>query len=88
MKTVRVVQKIESIKERNIRVEIDKAWETSKTRRVLIAGLTYIIVFVFLLAINAPNPHINALVPAVGFILSTLTIPYTKKWWKQHLYKK
>jgi len=34
---------IEKIKGRNRRVEADKAWETSLTRKILIAVLTYFV---------------------------------------------
>lgn len=72
---------IESIKQRNKRVEMDKAWETSKTRRTIIAVITYFVVVIFLYLIKAPYPWLNALVPTIGFILSTLTIPFIKKIW-------
>lgn len=81
-------QKISSILERNKKVEADKAWETSKTRRTIIAIATYLIVLYFLLAINAPNPYFNALIPAVAFILSTLSLPFIKNWWVENHYKK
>ena len=66
-------QKINAILERNKKVEADKAWETSKMRRIIIAIATYLIVLYFLLAINAPNPFFNAFIPAIAFILSTLS---------------
>jgi len=69
------------IKERNKRVEIDKAWEISNTRRIIIAVLTYIVVVIFLFSINAPNPLLSAFIPAIGFLLSTLTLPLIKKMW-------
>ncbi|MEN9626705.1 MAG: hypothetical protein RL557_1033 [archaeon] len=79
---------IESIKERNKRVEADKAWEVSFTRRLIIALMTYIIVVIFLWSISAPKPWLNAMVPTAGFILSTLTLSFFKKWWLDNLYKK
>lgn len=78
---------IELIKERNKRVEADKAWETSKTRRLVIAIATYFIVVLFLYLINAPLPWLNALVPTLGFIISTLTLPFIKRWWIKRIYK-
>mgnify|MGYP001583553823 FL=1 len=74
-------EEITGIKERNQRVEADKAWETSKTRRFIITVMTYFVIVFFLWSIDAPYPWLNALVPAVGFILSTLTLPFFKKWW-------
>ena len=81
-------EEIEKIKERNKRVESDKAWETSKTRRVLIALMIYFVIVVFLWIIDVPMPWINALVPTAGFILSTLTLSFFKKLWLKNIYKK
>jgi hypothetical protein len=72
---------IEEIKNRNARVEADKAWETSWSRKILIAVLTYIVVVLFFYFASLPNPFVNALVPTVGFVLSTLSIPAFKKLW-------
>jgi len=44
-------------------VEADKAWETSWTRRGLIAVFTYIVVGIFLTIIHLPNPWVGAIVP-------------------------
>jgi hypothetical protein len=79
---------IRKLKERNIRVEQDKAWETSKTRRTIIAVMTYFIVVLFLFLIDAPKPWLNALVPTAGFVLSTLTLPLFKRIWIGEVYKK
>lgn len=79
---------IEAIKQRNQRVEIDKAWETSKTRKFLISIMTYIIIVIFLFLIEAPNPFINAIVPVIGFLLSTLTLSWCKEKWMQKIQKK
>jgi hypothetical protein len=83
-----MINEIESIKERNRRVETDKAWETSKTRRIIVALMTYVIILIFLLLIGAPYPFLNAIVPTAGFVLSTLTLPFFKKWWINNFYKK
>ena len=80
-------EEIASIKERNQRVEADKAWEISKTRRFIIAVMTYLVIVFFLWSIDAPNPWLSALVPAVGFILSTLTLPFFKKRWLKKYHK-
>lgn len=79
---------IEQIKERNKRVEANKAWETSKTRRIIIALMTYIVIVIFLWSIYVPNPWFNAIVPTIGFILSTLTLPFFKRVWLKHIYKR
>jgi hypothetical protein len=72
---------IEEIKKRNQRVETDKAWETSWTRKIVVSILTYIVIVVFFYFAGLPKPLINAIVPAVAFVLSTLTAPLFKKWW-------
>lgn len=72
---------ITDIKARNSRVEQDKAWETSVSRKGLVAILTYIVVVLFFFAAKLENPFINALVPTLGFLLSTLSIDIAKKRW-------
>ena len=76
-----VESEIEKIKQRNARVEADKAWETSYFRRGLITVATYAVIAVFLISIDAPNPWFNAMIPAIAFFLSTLTLPFIKEWW-------
>jgi len=78
---------LKRIKERNKRVEADKAWETSFFRKALITIATYLTMVVFLVLINAPNPWLNGAVPAGAFALSTLTLPPLKKWWIRNAYK-
>jgi ABC-type bacteriocin/lantibiotic exporter with double-glycine peptidase domain len=80
-------KEIESLKNRNRRVEIDKAWEVSKTRRLIIAILTYIVIVIFLYSMGVQKPWLNAIVPTIGFILSTLTLPFFKRAWLKLVYK-
>ena len=40
-------EEIKKIQERNKRVELDKAWETSWTRKICICILTYIVVVAY-----------------------------------------
>ena len=76
---------LQSIQERNKRVELDKAWERSKTRRGIIALFTYVIVVIFLTLIGNSAPFVNALVPVCGYVLSTLSLPVVKHlWMKNH----
>lgn len=74
-------KEIGAIKARNRRVEKDKAWETSWIRRVAVSIATYVVVLLFFFVIRASQPFISALVPAIGFLLSTLTIDFLKSWW-------
>ena len=80
-------KRIENIEKRNERVEVDKEWETSWARRILLIIFTYLAIGIYLWAIDVPRPWINAIVPAVAFFLSTLTLPYFKRLWLKR-YKK
>ncbi|MDP6293960.1 MAG: hypothetical protein QF486_01320 [Candidatus Woesearchaeota archaeon] len=79
---------IKTIQERNTRVEADKAWESSFTRRGLIALGTYAIALFFMTKIGVPNPALNALVPTGGYVLSTLSLPFIKLWWLKNVYRR
>ena len=82
MITIESLEKeIEKLKKRNRKVEIDKSWETSLTRRGLLIVFTYLAIGLYLNAIHIENPWLNAIVPSVGFLLSTLTLPYFKNLW-------
>ena len=50
-----VEKEIKEIKERNKRVEKDKEWETSWTRRICIMMLTYIVVIIYSYLIRKTN---------------------------------
>jgi len=81
MKQKEIYSELKKINERNKRVELDKAWEISYTRRVLLTVFTYLSIGVYLWAIKIPKPWLNAIVPAIAFMLSTLTLPFFKKIW-------
>lgn len=75
----------EEIKERNKRVELDKAWETSTTRKVCIMILTYIVVIIYsYLVRNTNNIFLSSLVPVIGFTLSTLSLKAIRKIWEKN----
>ncbi len=78
---VKIESEITTLKARNVRVEADKAWETSWCRIVMISSMTYIIAVVFMWSIGVIRPWLGALVPVVWFIFSTLSLPPIKKWW-------
>ncbi len=80
------MQRIARLEARNARVEADKSWETSWLRRGSIMVLTYLTVVFYLHFVIHINPWINALVPVIGFFLSTLTVSSLKKRFiaKQH----
>jgi len=67
-----IQKEIEQLKERNKRVEADKAWETSTARKIIIMILTYTVIVIFLYTARLPKPWINAIIPTIGFMVSTL----------------
>lgn len=74
-------KRVANLEARNMRVEADKAWEKSWTRRLSIMTLTYIVVAFYLHFVVHITPWINALVPVIGYLLSTLTVSLLKKRW-------
>lgn len=59
-------QEIKKIKERNKRVELDKKWETGKTRKICIGILTYIVVVIYSYIVrNYDNIFLSSLVPVI-----------------------
>jgi len=81
-------KRLEAIEQRNKKVELDKAWETSWSRKMIIAVLTYITIVLFFLAAQLPRPFINPIVPTAGFVLSTFSLPFFKRAWIKHTTKK
>lgn len=77
-------KEIESIKARNKRVELDKSWETSWTRRICICVLTYIVVVIYSYLINEiSNIWLSSLVPVIGFTLSTVSLKLIRNIWEK-----
>lgn len=76
-----VERKLEEIIQRNQRVELDKEWEMSLRRKLIIAFGTYCITSVVFSLIKVPAPMLNALIPTIGYVLSTLTLGKVKKLW-------
>lgn len=81
-------ERVSKIEIRNKSVELNKAWETSNTRRILIIFFTYISIALYLKFIVGIDPWINAIVPTVGFLLSTLTLSFFRKLWEKYLYRR
>ena len=72
---------IAAIQERNKRVEQDKAWETSITRRAFVTGITYFTTAIVFFSIDVERPLLAALIPTTGYILSTLSLPIVRNYW-------
>ena len=79
-----LIKEIEQIKERNHRVELDKAWETSMTRKLCICVLTYLVVVLYSYSIERiSNIFLSSIVPVIGFTLSTLSLNFIRKIWEK-----
>lgn len=77
---------IRNIKARNARVELDKKWETSWTRRLCICVLTYIVVVIYSFTIQqVSNVFLSSVVPVIGFTLSTLSLRYIRRIWERRI---
>lgn len=81
---------IDELKLRNFLKDQDKAFESSWTRMITIVVLTYGTLFTYMWGIGVNQPALSAIVPTVGFSLSTLSLPYLKYCWdyfrtNQHL---
>ena len=83
-----IEKRLTTIEQRNKKVELDKAWETSWSRRIIIAILTYLTIVLFFYFAQLPKPFINSIVPTTGFVLSTLSLPFFKKLWLTYGAKK
>lgn len=76
-----IEQEILNIKERNKKVELEKAWETSITRKVAILIITYLFAALVMLVINIEKPFVNAIILTLGYFLSFQGLPFIKKNW-------
>lgn len=76
-----IQRELDLIKTRNKKVEANKAWETSWSRKILIAIITYILLVIFMHINEIDKPFINGLIPTFAFLISVSTLPYFKKLW-------
>lgn len=81
-----IEEEIKNIQNRNRRVELDKKWETSLTRRLFIMILTYIIIVIYSYLIrNNNNIFLSFIVPVIGYLLSTLSLKLIRKIWEHRI---
>lgn len=80
-----LIKRIEKIEERNAKVSLDKKWEGSWTRKIAIVIFIYSVVLAYLFVIGNDNPWINAIVPPVGFFLSTLALGWLRAYWQNRV---
>jgi hypothetical protein len=74
-------RELAKIRARNARVEREKAWEKSWTRRLVIAGATWAGAWLWLLQLHVDHAALHALVPSGAYAVSTLTLPVLRRWW-------
>lgn len=74
-------KEIAALKQRNKKVEAEKAWETSSFRVFSIIILTYLVMILAMWSIKVEKPYVNAIIPTLGFFLSTQSLPMIKRWW-------
>ena len=77
----KIEKSVDSIVQRNRRVELDKKWETSVTRFLCVTAVTYITMNLILWSIGGPFPPVHAIVPTCGYMLSTLSFRIIKELW-------
>lgn len=78
-----IEDRVKNIEERNKKVEMNKSWETSKTRRGVIMVLTYLVVLLYSYLVRKyDNIFVSSLVPVIGFLLSTLSLSFIRKIWE------
>ena len=81
-------ERLAGVEVRNQKVTVDKAWETSLTRRLSIAAMTYACAcLTFLIMIPTATWYLTALVPTGGYLLSTLGLPPLRNIWQRKIYR-
>jgi hypothetical protein len=83
----KIEQDIAELKARNKKVDANKAWETSNTRKLSIVIITYILATIIMWWLGVPAPYLNAIIPTMGFYLSTLSLGIVKTYWIKKYYK-
>lgn len=76
-----IEKRLTAIENRNRQVELDKAWETSYFRRILLIISTYLSIALYMWVIGVDSPWLNAVIPSLALLLSTLTLPFFKDRW-------
>ena len=76
-----IEEEIASIRERNFEKDISKRFESSFLRVAVIMVVTYGIVFGYLYFLEVNKPELNAIVPTLGFNLSTWSLSFVKTCW-------
>lgn len=76
-----IEHRLSKIESRNQNVTLDKKREWSVERKIAIIIITYLIIGLYLWFIWLDKRYIHAIVPTLGFILSTLSLAFIKNIW-------
>lgn len=77
-------REIDQLQTRNFEKDRGKEFESSYTRVVFLMAVTYWTLFAYMkLVLKTSRPFLDALVPTLGFNISTWSLPYVKEWWIQ-----
>ena len=76
---------LQGVLERNQRVEIEKRWEQSTTRIIGVVVLTYILMCIVFYMIGSEHFMMNAIIPTLGYYLSTQSLSVLKSRWIRRL---
>ena len=74
-------EEVDHINQRNVEKDRGKEFETSYTRVIFLMTITYCTLFGYMSFIKTNHPSLDAIVPTVGFNISTWSLPYIKEWW-------
>jgi hypothetical protein len=77
-----IEEELRKISVRNERVELNKAWETSRIRMLGVTSVTYVTMILIFVVLGSARPYLDALVPTSGFLLSTLSLPVIRNFWE------
>ena len=76
-------ERVEKIEERNRGVEMDKKWETSLTRQIILMIFSYLFIVIFFLVMGLQDPWINGIIAALAFMIQQLSMPFFRKIWAE-----
>lgn len=77
-----IEKELSAIRDRNRRVETNKAWETSRVRLLSITAITYVTMLLVFVMLGSSHPLFDAMVPTTGFFLSTLSLSSLRARWE------
>ena len=82
-----IEQKLQEINKRNHKVDLDKKWETSNFRKLLVLITTYFLASLTMFAIVDSKPFVSSLIPKLGYFLSMFSFGFIKSIWIKNLQK-